>query len=76
MRIAVATCQFPVSAEITSNLRFTSDLMRDAKASRADVVDFPEASLPGYADVDFASFDGFDWVGLREATRAVMALGE
>jgi predicted amidohydrolase len=74
MKVTVATCQFPVSADVTSNLRFICDQMREARSRGADVAHFPEASLSGYANVDFASFDGFDWTRLREATRTVMAL--
>ena len=32
-----------------------------AAASGADLVHFSECALSGYAGVEFASFEGFDW---------------
>ena len=74
MTLAAATCQFPVCADIESNRRSISDLLRLAKSRGADVAHFPEASLSGYAGVDFDSFEAFDWSALAQATRAIMAL--
>lgn len=74
MRLTVATCQFPVSADIDSNLRWIGEQMRRARAEGADVAHFPEASLSGYAGVDLGSFAGFDWAGLKAATLAVTDL--
>ncbi len=74
MKLTVATCQFPVSADIHSNLLYVSRQMRAAKAQGAHVAHFPEACLSGYAGVDLASFKGFDWDLLQECTRAVLNL--
>lgn len=76
MALTVATCQFAVSADIGANLAAVADLMRQARARGAEVAHFPEAALSGYAGVDFASFEGFDWDALRDATLAVMALAK
>lgn len=70
----VATAQFAVSSDIAANLAAVERLMRRTRACGAEVVHFCEGALSGYAGVDFASFDGFDWPALDGATRAVMAL--
>jgi deaminated glutathione amidase len=66
--VTVATCQFPVSADVGSNLRFITSQMRTARSRGADVAHFPEGALSGYAGTDFDSFDDFDWVALAAAT--------
>lgn len=73
MRLNVATCQFPVSDAVESNLDHVLRLMRDAGAAGADVAHFPEACLPGYPPNDRDSYDGFDWEVLKRATERVMA---
>lgn len=73
-RLTVATCQFPVDADIARNGRYVLRQMRTAREHGADVVHFPEACLSGYAGSDFASYDGFDWALLERTTRTVMAL--
>ena len=76
MSLTVITAQFAVSADIDANLAAIERLMRQAGATDAAVVHFPEAALSGYAGVDFPSFEGFDWPRLEAATRRVMALAE
>jgi predicted amidohydrolase len=73
-RLNVATCQFPVSADIARNGRYVMRQMRAAKQRGADLAHFPEACLPGYAGTDIAGHRGFDWELLRSVTRRVMAL--
>jgi predicted amidohydrolase len=70
--VRVATCQFPVTAQIDANLTFIRQQMRAAKESGADVAHFPEAALSGYAGTDFESFADFDWDELRQATSDVL----
>ncbi|HXW44112.1 MAG TPA: carbon-nitrogen hydrolase family protein [Streptosporangiaceae bacterium] len=70
--LTVATCQFPVSADIRANLGYITRQMRAARRRGADVAHFPEAALSGYAGCDFESFDGFDWAALAEATDDVL----
>jgi predicted amidohydrolase len=66
--LKVATCQFPVSADIGSNLRYIKRQMGLAQRAGARVVHFPEGSLSGYAGTDFESFADFDWDRLHDAT--------
>lgn len=68
MGLRVATCQFPVSASIGSNLGHVKRQIRTAKNRGARVAHFPEAALSGYAGTDFGSFADFDWDELRSAT--------
>jgi predicted amidohydrolase len=70
--VRVATCQFPVTAQIAANLACVKQQMRAAVERGADVVHFPEAALSGYAGTDFDSFAGFDWDELRQATAEVL----
>ena len=69
--LRVATCQFPVSADVGSNLRFVIRQLRVAKARSADVAHFPEGALSGYAPSDLDTFEGFAWDRLREAVEQV-----
>lgn len=68
----VATCQFPVAADIHANLRFVKRQMRVARERGAHVAHFPEGALSGYAGSDLESFRGYDWGLLREATLDVL----
>jgi predicted amidohydrolase len=70
--VTVATCQFPVSADVSANLGHITRQIRAAARRGADVVQFCEGALSGYAGVDLPSFDGFDWAALRQATLAVL----
>jgi predicted amidohydrolase len=72
MKLRIATCQFPVDADIRRNLDHALRQMEEAKVRRADVVHFSELCLPGYAEVEFPSLEGLDWSCLEEATRQVL----
>ncbi|MCI0494675.1 carbon-nitrogen hydrolase family protein [candidate division KSB1 bacterium] len=72
MKLKVATCQFPTSANIGKNLEYILRQTRDAKDQDADVVHFPEACLSGYVGHDIASYKGFNWRTLAEATPRVL----
>ncbi len=65
--LTVATCQFPVSADIDANLRHILRQLGTARQGGADVAHFPEGALSGYAGTDFPTFAGFDWQRLDEA---------
>jgi deaminated glutathione amidase len=69
--LKVATCQFPVSADIGANLRYVKRQMATASRRGARVAHFPEGSLSGYAGTDFESFADFDWGRLHDATAEV-----
>src|SRR5262245_380198 len=74
MRITIATCQFPVDADIRRNQRYVLHQMRIAKSRGAHVAHFAECALSGYAGTDFASYEEFDWSLLRECTLEALAL--
>jgi len=72
--LSVATCQFPVSSDISRNTRFVLRQMRAAKRRGAKVAHFPEACLSGYAGVDLSSLVELDWRLLEQCTRQVLDL--
>jgi predicted amidohydrolase len=72
--VRVATCQFPVSADIAANLRHVTRQIRVAKKRGADVAHFPEGALSGYAGSDFDTFEGFEWDDLRDAMTRILDL--
>ena len=72
MKLSVATCQFPTSADICKNLSYVFRQMRCAKDQGADVAHFPEAGLSGYAGHDFTSYRRFNWEMLETATPQVL----
>jgi hypothetical protein len=65
--LTIATCQFPVSADIAANLGFARRQLSLASQRGARVAHFPEGALSGYAGPDFETFAGFDWKLLRDA---------
>lgn len=69
--LTVATCQFPVSADVDANLRYIKRQMSTASERGAVVAHFPEGALSGYAGTDFETFAGFSWKCLDEATTEV-----
>lgn len=75
-RVRIASCQFPVSADIRSNLRWIKEQMIESKLKKADIVHFPECALSGYPGVDMNSMESFDWDELFRATDSVMALAK
>ncbi len=72
--LRLATCQFPVSADVRANGEWVRTQMRQASAEGADLIHFPECALPGYAGVDLLSTDKLDWNALSQETEAVLAL--
>jgi deaminated glutathione amidase len=73
-QLTVATCQFSVGADIAANAAEIRRLLVRASQSGARVAHFPEGALSGYAGTDFATFDGFDWETLRQATDEIVRL--
>jgi deaminated glutathione amidase len=65
--LKVATCQFPVSADISANLRYVKRQMNVASQRGSRVAHFPEGALSGYAGTDFETFAGFGWDQLKAA---------
>lgn len=74
MKLKIATCQFPVSADLERNAGFVMRQMRSAAKQGATVAHFCECSLSGYAGNDMPSHRGFDRKLLRECTERVMEL--
>lgn len=72
MKISVATCHFPVDADISRNEEYVVSQVRSARKLGADVAHFPEACLSGYAGTDFRSYRGFDWPRLEAASLHVL----
>jgi predicted amidohydrolase len=54
--LKVATCQFPVSADIEQNADWIIRQMHEAARHGARVAHFPEGALSGYAEADFETF--------------------
>jgi deaminated glutathione amidase len=69
--LKVATCQFPVSADLDTNLRYIKRQMDTASRRGARVAHFPEGALSGYAGTNFESFADFDWDRLRDVTAEI-----
>jgi predicted amidohydrolase len=69
--LTVATCQFPVSADIGQNTGWITRQMHQAARHGARVAHFPEGALSGYAGTDFQTFTGYDWDALGRATGRV-----
>ena len=75
-KLLVATCQFPVSADVAANADWIRKQMREAKQLEADLVHFPEAALSGYAGVDHKTLDHFDWDAQRTEFESIRALAQ
>jgi predicted amidohydrolase len=73
-KLRVASCQFPVTEDITKNARYIRRYMRKAAEGRADLLHTSEACLSGYAGTDFPTFDGYDWPLLRRETTRLREL--
>jgi predicted amidohydrolase len=72
--LTVATCQFPVSADIEQNAGWMARQMREAARRGARVAHFPEGALSGYAGTDFETFTGYGWDTLDHATGSIAQL--
>lgn len=72
--LKVATCQFPVSADVNANAEHICTLMQQAAEKDADIVHFSECALSGYAGMDFPSFEGYDWDQLKEKILEIIDL--
>ena len=62
--LSIATCQFPVEADISSNKSYVLRQMRKAARMGARVVHFSECALSGYAGVEF---DSLGFIEIRDA---------
>ena len=71
-KIKIATAQFPVSGDITRNLRYIIKLVNQAKNENANVIHFSETCLGGYAGTDFVNWDNYDWQTLKLAKNEIL----
>lgn len=72
----VATCQFPLSADIRRNAHHMAQMIRAAAERGADAVHLPEGALSGYAGKQFRTWDGFDWLTLHRESENLLGLAE
>ncbi len=75
-KVRVATCQFPVSGDISANAEWIRKQMRQSAEQNADIVHFSEVALSGYAGVDRDSMEGFDWEQQRQELESILALAD
>lgn len=75
-RLLVATCQFPVSADVNANAEWIRKQLRQAHALHADIVHFSECALSGYAGVDHKTLDDFNWAKQRESLESILSLAD
>ncbi len=74
--IDVATCQFPVSGNVTENAAWIRRQMREAQSRGANVVHFSEVALSGYAGVDRKDMKDFDWAQQRAELESILGLAK
>ncbi len=72
--LRVASCQFPVSADVSANSGYIRRYMRAAAERGSTILHTSEACLSGYPGVDIPSFQGFSWDGLRRHTAVLCGL--
>jgi predicted amidohydrolase len=75
-KLKVATCQFPVTGNITENAAYVKKFIKEAALNNADIVHFSEAALSGYPPGDIPSFENYDWETLRRETYDIMSLAK
>jgi predicted amidohydrolase len=75
-KIRIASCQFPISADIMENLRWIEEQLTASKLRKVDIVHFPECALSGYPGADMETLDDFDWALLKKATDSVLELAK
>jgi predicted amidohydrolase len=73
-RLRLATCQFPVSADVRANGEWVRTQMRQSCDEGADLIHFSECALSGYAGVDLPSTDDLDWDALHQEIGTILAL--
>lgn len=74
MPIRVATTQPEATADVRANGAKARDLMRQAAADGARLIQFPEGFLSGYAKELIADWGDVDWVAVRDELQAVARL--
>ena len=77
----IATCQFPISANIHRNASAIIQQITEASQEGAQLVHFPECALSGYAGVDFKAPGGQAWNNfdrdlLQEESQRILGLAK
>jgi len=75
-KLVVASCQFPISANISENYDWIKKQIIEAKLKKAEIVHFPECALSGYPGVDLKTLEDFEWDKLHELTDSVLSLAK
>jgi predicted amidohydrolase/lysophospholipase L1-like esterase len=75
-KLLVATCQFPVCADVSGNAEWIRRQMREAHEQRAEIAHFPECALSGYAGVDHKTLGDFDWKRQRDELESILTLAK
>ncbi len=73
-KLRVASCQFPVTGDVSRNAAYIRRYMRRAAEAGADLLHTSEVCLTGYPGWDLASFAGYDWDLLRRETARLREL--
>lgn len=74
--LTIASCQFPISGDITENSAWIQKQMKEAARQGADIVHFPECALSGYGGVDVKSLDQLNWQLLHNKTETILRLAD
>ncbi|WP_109110320.1 carbon-nitrogen hydrolase family protein [Azospirillum sp. TSO35-2] len=72
MALTVATCQFSVSADPRTNGAEIRRFIGEAAAQGANIVHVGECALSGYCRSNFPSWEGYNWLALRDEAQRVM----
>jgi predicted amidohydrolase len=67
----IAAAQFPVSGKIERNASYIHRQIDEAANAGADIVQFPETGLTGYAPAHLGSLEGYDWEVLAKHTQQI-----
>ncbi|WP_193170344.1 carbon-nitrogen hydrolase family protein [Nisaea nitritireducens] len=71
--LRIATAQLPITSDPETNAAAICDLIREAAASGADCIHFPEAALSGYVKTQIKSWSDVDWKALDASLNEVRA---
>ena len=74
--LTIASCQFPISANVSENHNWIAQQITEAKLKGATIAHFPECALSGYPEVDLKNLDDFDWNLLYEKTDSIVSLAK
>lgn len=67
-KLRIASCQFPVTGDISKNSKFIQLIIKKAAENKADIVHFPETALCGWGKWNNPTFKKFNFEALRRET--------